>query len=84
MTRPPDRIADVRTYLPLNGKEGGDYHGRTEGHWIVDTVISNPMSVIAEDNPWHLRKRKTVAAPDTVGDMYTTLRIDRWHNSRLG
>ena len=48
MPKQPDRIADIRTYLPLSGKEGGDYHGRTEGHWIVDTVISNPMSVYPE------------------------------------
>ncbi|CAN5614129.1 L-rhamnonate dehydratase [soil metagenome] len=48
MTRLADRIADIRTYLPISGKEGGDYHGRTAGHWIVDSVISNPMSVYPE------------------------------------
>jgi hypothetical protein len=37
----PDGIVDIRTFLPVGGKEGGDYHGRGAGHWIVDTIISN-------------------------------------------
>jgi L-rhamnonate dehydratase len=46
-----DRIVDVRAYVPLGGTEGGDYHARGAnkasggaGHWLVDTLIANPMS----------------------------------------
>ena len=46
-----DRIVDVRAYVPLGGQEGGDYHARGAnkasggaGHWLVDTLIANPMS----------------------------------------
>ncbi len=38
------KIADVRAYVPVGGREGGDYHAREAGHWIVDTPIANPMS----------------------------------------
>jgi len=38
------RIVDVRAYVPVSGKEGGDYHAQTGGHWLVDTLIANPMS----------------------------------------
>lgn len=38
------RIADIRVHL-LSGKDaGGDYHVRSGGHWITDTLIANPMS----------------------------------------
>jgi L-rhamnonate dehydratase len=23
---------------------GGDYHDRDKGHWLIDTLIANPMS----------------------------------------
>src|SRR4051794_4799254 len=39
------RIADVRTYIPATGRQGGDYHAQQAQHWIVDSVIANPMSV---------------------------------------
>lgn len=46
-----DRIVDIRAYVPLGGQEGGDYHARGAnkasggtGHWLVDTLIANPMS----------------------------------------
>lgn len=38
------RIVDVRTYVPESGREGGDYHAQESGHWLVDTLIANPMS----------------------------------------
>ncbi len=46
-----DRIVDVRAYVPVAGREGGDYHARGankasggEGHWLVDSLIATPMS----------------------------------------
>ncbi|MER3436855.1 MAG: L-rhamnonate dehydratase [Chloroflexota bacterium] len=38
-------IVDVRAYVPVTGREGGDYHAQQTGHWIVDSLIANPMSV---------------------------------------
>jgi L-rhamnonate dehydratase len=42
------RIADVRTYVPATGREGGDYHAQQGDHWIIDSLIANPMSVYPE------------------------------------
>jgi L-rhamnonate dehydratase len=38
-----DHIIDVRAFV-VGGGGGGDYHDRTEGHWLIDTLIANPMS----------------------------------------
>ena len=48
------KIVDVRAFL-VGGKDvGGDYHKRGTGHWISDTLISNPMSVYSD-----YRERRT-------------------------
>jgi len=39
-----DEIIDVRAYLIKGGSAGGDYHDREKGHWLIDTLIANPMS----------------------------------------
>ncbi|HEY8447369.1 MAG TPA: L-rhamnonate dehydratase [Thermomicrobiales bacterium] len=41
-------IVDVRTYLPIGQREGGGDPIRTEGHWIVDSLVANPMSFYPE------------------------------------
>jgi L-rhamnonate dehydratase len=38
------RIKDVRTYLVAATGAGGDYHRQAGGHWIIDSLIANPMS----------------------------------------
>jgi L-alanine-DL-glutamate epimerase-like enolase superfamily enzyme len=38
-------IADIRAHVVDAADSGGDYHKRTAGHWIADTLIANPMSV---------------------------------------
>ena len=43
-----DRIVDVRAHLVDAKGAGGDYHDREKGHWLIDTLISNPMSGYAE------------------------------------
>jgi L-alanine-DL-glutamate epimerase-like enolase superfamily enzyme len=40
----PARIAALRTYVVAGTGSGGDYHRQAGGHWIVDTLIANPMS----------------------------------------
>lgn len=39
-----DEIIDVRAYVVEARGSGGDYHDRAEGHWLIDTLIANPMS----------------------------------------
>ena len=43
-----DEIIDVRAYVVEARGSGGDYHDRDEGHWLIDTLIANPMSGYAE------------------------------------
>ncbi len=38
------RIGDVRAWVIAGQGVGGDYHDRAGGHWLIDTLISNPMS----------------------------------------
>lgn len=45
MTKRQDpRIADIRAYVIEGKGKGGDYHDREGGHWLVDSLISTPMS----------------------------------------
>jgi L-rhamnonate dehydratase len=38
------RIKAVRAYLVAAAGAGGDYHRQKQGHWLIDTLIANPMS----------------------------------------
>jgi L-rhamnonate dehydratase len=42
------RIADVRAFTIAEKGVGGDYHDREKGHWLIDSLISTPMSGYAE------------------------------------
>jgi L-rhamnonate dehydratase len=37
-------IVDIRAFTVEASDTGGDYHRRSAGHWITDTLIANPMS----------------------------------------
>lgn len=39
-------IADVRVHLVGGG--GGDYFQQSQGHWLIDSLIANPMSGYAD------------------------------------
>lgn len=41
------RIKAVRSYL-VGGAGGGDYFSQKQGHWLIDTLIANPMSAYAQ------------------------------------
>jgi len=41
-------IIDVRAFVLEQTGSGGDYHDREKGHWLVDTLIANPMSSYPE------------------------------------
>ncbi len=38
------KIKDVRAFVLDQKGSGGDYHDRETGHWLVDSLISTPMS----------------------------------------
>jgi L-rhamnonate dehydratase len=38
------QIARVDVYTVDSDGDGGDYHRQQKGHWLIDTLISNPMS----------------------------------------
>ena len=44
MTDADFEITALNLFLVPGGEGGGDYHRRAEGHWLVDTLIANPMS----------------------------------------
>jgi L-rhamnonate dehydratase len=67
MTRPSDKIVDVRAYVPVSGREGGDYHARPHDwrqHWIVDSLIANPMSKYPQ-----YREKRTSWGIDALGGL---------------
>jgi L-rhamnonate dehydratase len=37
-------IKDLRVYLVASSGRGGDYFQQAQGHWVIDSLISNPMS----------------------------------------
>lgn len=37
-------IVDVRVFTVRAEGAGGDYHRQADGHWLIDTLIANPMS----------------------------------------
>ena len=41
-------IVDIRAFVLDETGSGGDYHNREQGHWLVDTLIANPMSAYPE------------------------------------
>jgi L-rhamnonate dehydratase len=42
------RISRVDVYTIDSDGDGGDYHRQKQGHWLIDTLISNPMSSYAQ------------------------------------
>ena len=45
---PKHRIADLRAYVLDEPEMGGDYCRREAGHWLVDDLVANPMSIYPE------------------------------------
>jgi len=44
MTGILSKITDVRVYVVESEAAGGDYFQQNPGHWLIDTLIANPMS----------------------------------------
>lgn len=41
---PKFKIADLRVHQVVSEGKGGDYFQQDKGHWLIDSLISNPMS----------------------------------------
>lgn len=41
-------IAEIRTFRVAGKGAGGDYFQQGKGHWLIDTLIANPMSGYAD------------------------------------
>jgi L-rhamnonate dehydratase len=65
------KIIDVRAFVPASGKEGGDYHAQTGHHWIVDSLIANPMSRYPE-----YRERRTSWGIDALGGLVVEIETE--------
>jgi len=46
VTRASSRIAEIRCSVPAEKVSG--YFEKTQGHWIIDSEIANPMSIYPE------------------------------------
>ena len=57
------RITDLRVYVVGKGG-GGDYFQQAEGHWLIDSLIANPMS----GYPGH-RAKRTSWGIDVLGSI---------------
>ena len=42
------RIVDLRAWVVDQAGAGGDYCHQEGGHWLVDDMVANPMSVYPE------------------------------------
>lgn len=38
-------MKEIRAFIVQKDESGADYHRQQKGHWIVDSPISNPMSI---------------------------------------
>jgi L-rhamnonate dehydratase len=56
-------IADIRAYVVRKGG-GGDYFQQRQGHWLIDSLIANPMS----GHPAY-RDRRTSWGIDVLGSL---------------
>jgi len=65
------KIADVRAFVPKSGREGGDYHAQKGHHWIVDSLIANPMSRYPE-----YRERRTSWGIDALGGLVVEIETE--------
>nr|MBA3441059.1 L-rhamnonate dehydratase [Pyrinomonadaceae bacterium] len=65
-------IRELRAYIIEPGEPGADYHNQPEGHWIIDTPISNPMSVYeqyrASRTSWGIGVLGTVVVEAELSD----------------
>ena len=65
------RIAEVRAFTPASGSQGGDYHSQPNKHWIVDSLIANPMSKYPD-----YRDKRTSWGIDVLGGLIVEIETE--------
>lgn len=61
-------IAEIRTFRVAGKGAGGDYFQQGKGHWLIDTLIANPMSGYAA-----YRDNRTSWGIDVLGSIVVEL-----------
>ncbi|HET8627306.1 MAG TPA: L-rhamnonate dehydratase [Thermomicrobiales bacterium] len=71
----PATVRELRAFVIEPGESGGsgaDYHDQRQGHWIVDSLIANPMSVYEEyrasRTSWGINALGTVVVEAELAD----------------
>jgi len=64
------KISAVRAYV-VGGNDGGDYFRQDAGHWLIDSVIANPMSVYPD-----YQKSRTSWGVDVMGSILVEVEAD--------
>jgi L-alanine-DL-glutamate epimerase-like enolase superfamily enzyme len=68
------KITDIRAFVVQSSESGGDYMSRGNGHWIVDSVISNPMSIYPE-----YRQKRSSWGIGVLGSIVVEIETDEGH-----
>jgi L-rhamnonate dehydratase len=68
---PSFRIADLRVYVVEGKGSGGDYFQQSQGHWVIDSLIANPMSGYAE-----YRERRTSWGISVLGSIVVEIETE--------
>jgi L-rhamnonate dehydratase len=64
----PFTITDMRVYLVGDSGMGGDYFQQDTGHWVIDSLIANPMSGYPE-----FRERRSSWGIGVLGSLVVEL-----------
>src|SRR5438067_1788333 len=64
-------IREVRAYVQGPGAAGADYHAHPTRHWIVDSLIANPMSVYER-----YKASRTSWGIDALGSVIVEVELD--------
>lgn len=71
------KIKKIAAYIVQSDESGADYHRQKEGHWIVDSPISNPMSVYEQYRKSRLRCA-AVSSPSLTDEAGASTRSGQW------
>lgn len=68
------RVVDLRIFLIGGAGTGGDYHRQKSGHWLIDTLIANPMSAYKE-----YKASRTTWGIGVLGSILVEVEDERGH-----
>lgn len=65
------KVKELRAYVVQKDEAGADYHRQQSGHWIIDSPISNPMSVYPQ-----YRKSRVSWGIDVLGTVIVEAELE--------